>query len=83
MVLTGGAKSMSNLEDDLPFLAASIRAALPGNATLSEAYDDYQFACQNQLAPDISASECAEWTRIRREVADELARLCQRAKEPK
>ncbi len=83
MVFAGGVESMSNLEEDLPHLAVSIRAALPGNAPLSEAYDDYQFACQNQKAPDISDAERAEWTRIRREVADELARLCQRAKEPK
>lgn len=83
MVLAGGAESMSNLEEDLPHLAVSIRAALPVNTTLSEAYADYEVACQNQNAPDISAAERAEWARIRREVADELARLSQRAKEQK
>lgn len=83
MLSANGTESMSNLEEDLPHLAFSIRAALPGNAPLSEAYDDYQFACKNQNSPDISDAERAEWTRIRHEVADELVRLCQRDKEPK
>lgn len=82
MLFSYGAKSMPSLEEDLPDIAAEIRRSLPENAALQEAFADYQTACRRLRASESSASERAEWTRIKQELLTELERLNRRASGP-
>ena len=69
--------STSPLEKDFPHFAAVIRQASRHDEALKGALADYETACRKEASRGICEAERAEWTRIRREVANEMKRLVQ------
>lgn len=66
---------MSELNQDMPDIAAALRKAAQSDATLTEALDDYSLACANMADPALSEFERREWCRLRKDLIDELRRL--------
>lgn len=73
---------MSDLETELPDIAEDIRKLAKVHSALREALADFDTACQFEGALHVSEAEKNEWTRIRKETAQELRRLMSRLHQP-